>query len=190
MEKVFVAKWYHLLLYPDWFRRLQQKPKNFLSPLVRPGMTVADIGCGLGFNSLQLARLVGKSGRVLAVDFQPEMLRLAKTKAKKAGILERIQFIQCRRDDLMISERVDFVLTMWVAHEVPDLDRFFRQIRNILAPTGRYLLAEPRFHVKKQRYESICREAETAGLKKICEPKVGVSFANLFKSAGQKEVQE
>ena len=193
MEKVYVAKWYHIILYPDWIRRLHQKPRKFLAELVKPGMTAADVGCGLGFYSLELAKMVGQNGRVLAVDFQSEMLNWAKKKASRAGFLGRVEFFRCSQDDLKISEPVDFALSMWVAHEVPDQDRFFSQIRSILKPDGRYLLAEPRFHIKKDLFEALCAKAEAEGLKKISEPKVGASFAALFagsdrrKPAGHKQ---
>jgi len=187
LEKVYVARWYHMILYPDWLRRLHQKPKKFLTELVKPGMTVADIGCGLGFYVLEMAEMVGENGRVLAVDFQSEMLNWVKKKARKAQVLDRIKFIQCSQDDLKLSEPVDFVLSMWMVHEVPDRDRFFRQIRGLLKPDGQYLLAEPKFHVKKDLYKTICDEAETAGLKKISEPKVGASFAALFAAADRRK---
>jgi len=180
MEKVYVAKWYHMIFYPDWFRRLHQRPTKFLAELVKPGMTVADIGCGLGFYVRQMAEMAGQNGRVLAVDFQSEMLNWTKKKARRAGVLDRVEFVRCSQDDLKISEPVDFVLSMWMVHEVPDRERFFKQIQSLLKPEGKYLLAEPKFHVTKQLYETICDEAEKAGLTKISEPKVGASFAALF----------
>jgi len=176
----FVAKWYHLLIYPDWFRRLHQRPREFLGELVKPGMIVADIGCGLGFYTTEMACMVGEKGRVLAVDFQPEMLGFTQRKARKAAVSERVEFVQCAQDDLIVSEHVDFALSMWVAHEVPDRDRFFRQIRGLLKPDGRFLLAEPKFHVGKELYKAICDDAEGVGLEKISEPRVGGSRAALF----------
>ena len=187
MEKVYVAKWYHMILYPDWLRRLHQRPTKFLAELVKPGMTVVDIGCGLGFYALELAKMVGQNGRVLAVDFQSEMLNWAEKKARRAGVLDRVEFFRCSQDDLKISEPVDFALSMWVAHEVPDQDRFFSQIRSILKPDGRYLLAEPRFQIKKDLFEALCAQAEAEGLKKISEPKVGASFAALFAGADRRK---
>jgi len=180
MAEVFVAKWHHLLFYPDWFRRIHQRPGKFLGELVRPGMTVADVGCGLGFYTVEMARMVGEKGRVVAVDFQPEMLRFTRRKANKAAVSQRVAIVQCAQDDLTVLEHVDFALSMWVAHEVPDRGRFFRQIRCILKPIGRFLLAEPKCHVGKKMYEAICDDAERAGLGKISEPKVGGSRAALF----------
>jgi ubiquinone/menaquinone biosynthesis C-methylase UbiE len=185
MEKVFVAKWYHLLVYPDWFRRLHQRPRRFLGELVKPGMTAVDIGCGLGFYTIEMARMVGQNGRVIAIDFQADMLRVTARKARKAGVGERVEIVQCAQDNLIVSERVplgqvDFALSMWVAHEVPDRGRFFGQVRRMLKSEGRYLLAEPKFHVGGELYRAICDDAEEAGLKKVCEPPVGASRAALF----------
>ncbi len=188
MKEVFVAKWYHLLFYPDWFRRLHQRPGQFLAELVKPGMTVADIGCGLGFYTREMARMVGEKGRVIAVDFQQEMLDLTERKVKKALVSERVKMVRCTRDDLVFTNHVDFALSMWVAHEVPDRDRFFRQIRDILKPDGRFLLAEPNFHVRKELYKAICDDAERAGLKKISEPRVGGSRAALFAASSEQQI--
>ena len=181
VEEVYVARWYHMFLYPDWLRRIHQKPKKFLAPLVKPGMTVADIGCGMGFYTRLLAQMVGDQGRVWAVDLQEQMLSFAKKKAQKAGVLTRINFVQCTQDDIKLTEPVDFALTMWVVHEIPDCLRFFQQLCNVLKPQGQYLMAEPKFHVKKELYKTLCRQAQTAGLEKVVEPKVPSSFAALFR---------
>jgi ubiquinone/menaquinone biosynthesis C-methylase UbiE len=60
MAKIFVPKWYHLIWYPDWFRRVHQKPGRFLPELVKEGMAAADIGCGLGLYTVEMAKLVGR----------------------------------------------------------------------------------------------------------------------------------
>lgn len=188
MKEIFIAKWYHLLIYPDWFRRLHQRPGKFLAQLLKPGMTVADIGCGLGFYTREMARMVGEKGRVIAVDFQPEMLGFTERKVKKATVSDRVELVQCTEDDLIVSEHVDFALSMWVAHEVSDRDRFFGQIRGILKPNGKFLLAEPNFHVGKELYKAICDDAEGAGLKKISEPRVGGSRAALFTASSEQQI--
>ena len=102
MTEVFVAKWYHLLIYPDWFRRLHQRPGKFLGELVKPGMAAADIGCGLGFYTREMAWIVGEKGRVVAVDFQPEMLGFTERKVKKAAVSERVEMVQCTQNDLIV----------------------------------------------------------------------------------------
>jgi len=179
-EKPHVTKWWHLLMYPDWLRRIQQKPARFLDSLVKPGMTAADIGCGLGFYTVELAKMVGENGLVLAVDMQPEMLKYTERKAKRAGLLKRIRLIQCDESDLHLDESLDFAMSMWVVHEVRSRPAFFGQIREALGPKGIYLLAEPILHVSRASYESICSDAEGAGLAKISQPKVGLSYATIF----------
>jgi len=180
--RVHVAKWYEVILFPDWLRSLMQKPERFLAPLVEPGMTAADIGCGMGFGTLALARLVGPDGTVFAVDLQQQMLTWAARKAQKAGLASRIEFQQCSQDDVTLSEPVDLVLTMWMVHEVPDRPRFLQQVRSILNPGGKYLLVEPKFHIGRELFETICTEAEQTGLKKTAEPMVGLSYAALFEN--------
>lgn len=180
MSKVFVAKWHHLILYPDWIRRLHQRPGKLLGAFVKPGMTAADIGCGLGFYTVELARMVGENGHVSAVDFQPEMLSITKRKVRKAGVSERVEIVKCRQDDISVMGRFDFVLSMWVSHEVEDRQRFFKQILGILKPGGKFLLAEPKLHVGEELFTEICNDVEEVGLKKILEPFVGGSRAALF----------
>jgi ubiquinone/menaquinone biosynthesis C-methylase UbiE len=70
-----VCPWWigYLLLSP--FRRWGQNPNAVLGPYVTRGMTVLDVGCAMGFFTLDLARLVGSNGRVIAVDLQSRMLR-------------------------------------------------------------------------------------------------------------------
>jgi ubiquinone/menaquinone biosynthesis C-methylase UbiE len=190
MSKVFVAKWYHLLLYPDWFRRLHQRPRKLLGDLVKPGMTAADIGCGLGFYTVEMARMVGEKGRVAAVDFQPEMLSLTERKVRKAGISERVEIVQCSQDDIAVTGRFDFVLSMWVSHELEDRKRFFRQILGILKQGGKFLLAEPKFHVGEELFTTICDDARGAGLRKIFEPWIGGSRAALFSALSEQEIKD
>ncbi|NTU84989.1 MAG: methyltransferase domain-containing protein, partial [Chloroflexales bacterium] len=61
-------------------RRWLQNPRPILEPYVHAGMTALDIGCGPGFFTLELAQLVGPSGRVIAVDLQADMLEKVRTK--------------------------------------------------------------------------------------------------------------
>jgi ubiquinone/menaquinone biosynthesis C-methylase UbiE len=147
-------------------------------------MTVADIGCGLGCYSVEMAKLVGEKGRVLAMDFQAEMLKRTEKKAKKAGLSDRITLVQCAQDNIEFSEPVDFVLTMFVTHEVPDRLRLFGQIRKILKQSGLWLLAEPKFHVRQPLYETICDQAESVGFRKVGEPLISSARTALFVGAG------
>ncbi|MGV8039040.1 MAG: methyltransferase domain-containing protein [Thermoanaerobaculaceae bacterium] len=76
------------LLLP--FRRLLEHPTRMLAPWVREGMLVVEPGCGMGYFTLDLARLVGPAGRVVAVDVQERMLAALRRRAARAGLAERI----------------------------------------------------------------------------------------------------
>jgi len=56
---------------------------------------VADIGCGPGFFTVEMARLVGSRGKVLAVDVQKRMLDILRRRSAEEGVEERIVFHQC-----------------------------------------------------------------------------------------------
>ena len=85
----------YLLLNP--LRKLLENPNKILGQFVREGMTVLEPGCGMGYFTLPLARLVGPEGRVVAVEIQPKMLSALERRARKAGLLSRIELAKLGR---------------------------------------------------------------------------------------------
>ena len=147
------------------FRRIIHNPKKMFGGLINPGDTVIDIGCGPGTFTNELAKLVGEEGRVIAVDMQQEMLDQALLKAERNGLDTRITFHCCTQDGLGLSKKADFILAFWMAHEVPDKDRFFSEISGLLKEKGVFFLTEPRFHVTRQDFEDTVGLAGDAGLR-------------------------
>ena len=146
-----VCPWWpgYVLINP--LRRLWQDPRKILTPHVREGMTVLEPGPGMGFFTLELARLVGTSGRVVALDRQPKMLDGLKRRLAKAGLLERLNIRLVQPHSMGLADlagTVDFVLTFAVVHEMPSASSFFAEVARSLKPGGRLLLAEPKGHVK------------------------------------------
>jgi ubiquinone/menaquinone biosynthesis C-methylase UbiE len=161
-----VCPWYLGYLLASPLRRLLENPDVILRPLVRPGMTVLEPGCGMGFFSLPLARLVGADGRVVCVDLQRRMLDGLTRRARKAGVLDRVETAVCSSDDLGIggwAGRIDLALVIHVIHEVPDADRFLRQIHAALRPGGTLVIIEPKGHVTPAQFEGTLALAEAAG---------------------------
>ena len=76
-------------------RKLIHPPQTILTPYVREGMTVLDIGCGMGFFSIPLAQMVGAAGKVICVDMQEKMLKRLEKRAQKAGVSARIETRLC-----------------------------------------------------------------------------------------------
>jgi ubiquinone/menaquinone biosynthesis C-methylase UbiE len=146
------------------FRSLTQNPAKVLRPFVRPGNTVLDVGCGPGYFTTAMAKLVGENGLVIAADIQEWMLERVRRRVEKAGLLERVRPHLARPDSLDIpSDRVDFALAFWVVHEVPDKERLFSEILACLVPGGILLLVEPRLHVHAKAFAEIAGTATRVG---------------------------
>ncbi|HUI28866.1 MAG TPA: class I SAM-dependent methyltransferase [Candidatus Acidoferrales bacterium] len=167
-------------------RRWLQDPQDILSPFVREGMKVLDLGCGPGFFSIEMAKMVGKSGKVISADLQEGMLQKLRSKIKGTELEERITLVKCDRDRINVPERVDFILAFFMVHEVPDKDSLFKQLKNILNDDGEFLLVEPKlFHVSRKEFESTTKLAESNGLKVYQGPKVRFSWSAVLKNLRQ-----
>jgi FkbM family methyltransferase len=144
-------------------------------------MTVLDIGCGPGFFSIDMAQMVGRSGRVIASDLQEGMLQKLRDKIQGTELEERITLHQCEENKVGVSVNVDFVLAFYVVHEVPNSKEFFKEIKSILKSNGQVLVVEPPFRVSKKAFEETIRKARDAGLKPVQGPKVLLSKTVILK---------
>jgi FkbM family methyltransferase len=99
-------------------------------------MTVLDIGCGPGLFSIAMAKMVGKSGKVIAADLQDGMLQKLQKKIRQTELEGKIELVKCDTDKINIHERVDFILAFFMVHEVSDKQSFFTQLKNILKEEG------------------------------------------------------
>ncbi|MHB8808995.1 MAG: class I SAM-dependent methyltransferase [Desulfobulbaceae bacterium] len=136
----------------------------------RPGL-----GCGPGFFTLEIARLVGPAGRVIASDLQEGMLAKILAKIRGSGLAPRITLHRCREGRIGVSEQVDFVLAFYMVHEVPDQAAFFREIHSLLRPGGQVLVVEPPLHVSNKDFTATLATARTAGFTTAPGPKVLLS---------------
>jgi ubiquinone/menaquinone biosynthesis C-methylase UbiE len=167
LHKHRVCPWWlgYLLLGP--IRRLLHDPSRILSPYVREGMTALEPGPGMGFFTLELARRVGRTGRVIAVDVQPKMIERLKRRAANANLAERIDARVTRADSMQLDgleSRFDFVLAFAVVHEMPDAAAFFAEAAASMKPGACMLLAEPLGQVSDAQFDSELGMARRAGL--------------------------
>lgn len=154
-------------------RRLLQDPAAIVRPYVREGMTVLEPGPGMGFFTPELARQVGPTGRVIAVDVQPRMIAGLKRRLAKSGLLDRVDPRVSARDSLGlkdIARTVDFTLAMAVVHEMPSASWFFSQAAEAMKPAAIMLLAEPAGHVKQTQFEEELKAAAAVGLEVVVRP--------------------
>ncbi|MCL0065493.1 class I SAM-dependent methyltransferase [Dehalococcoidia bacterium] len=164
-------------------RRWVQTPQKILNPYIKGGITVLDIGCGPGFFSIEIAQMVGKSGRVIAADLQEGMLQKLRDKIQGTEAEKRITLHRCEKNKIGVSENVDFVLAFYVIHEVPNQKEFLSEIQSILKPSGQLFIVEPRlFHVSKKAFEETIRKAKEIGFQPIEKPRVFLSWTALLKN--------
>jgi len=149
-------------------------------------MTVLEPGPGMGHFTLELARLVGPSGRVIAVDVQPRMIGRLKRRAAKASLLDRVDVRVAPAESMGIADlynSVDFTLAFAVVHEFPEAGRFFAEVAAASKPGAAVLVAEPNGHVKAAAFDSELQAAAAAGLRLVERPSVRHSHAALLKKS-------
>jgi len=159
-----ICPWWfgHALASP--IRRIVQDPRRIADAQVREGMQVLEAGPGMGFFTLEIARLVGTSGHVHAVDLQQRMLDGTRRRLEKAGLGDRLSTSLCRPDRLGVeASRYDLAFLFYMVHEVRDRARFFRQVHDALVPGGRAFYAEPVLHVSARSFDSGVEAAVGAG---------------------------
>jgi len=133
----------------DWLvrpeREAEEQPEKALDALnLKPGMVVADIGAGVGYMSLRLAKRVGPSGEVYANDLQPEMLAKLRENASHAKINNVMTVLGDVTDPKLPANIMDLVLLVDVYHEFSQPQQMLRKIRETLKPDGRLVLLEYR----------------------------------------------
>jgi len=162
-------------------RRWLQNPKKVLKSYIKEEMTVLDFGCGPGFFSVDMAHMVGESGRVIAADLQEGMLHKVRDKIKGTEIENHITLHKCEENKIGISENIDFVLAFYIIHEVNNKEEIFTDIETILKPGGQVLIVEPPFHVSKREFEETIDKAKAAGLTEVDRPKLLFNKAVVLK---------
>lgn len=165
-----VCPWWGGYFIDNPLRRWLHKPEVFLAPFLWPGMTVLDFGCGMGFTSIAMARLLAGRGTVISADLQTQMLRVVERRARRAGLAERIETHRCQKDSLALDRTIDFALAFWSAHEVPDLGKLLDEVHTCLVPGGKFLIVEPRGHVTPTDMRAMTEKAENAGFESLEDP--------------------
>lgn len=109
---------------------------------VKRGMTICDMGCGNGFYTLKLAKMVGDSGHVYGVDIQPEMLELLNQRADREGVANITPVLGTVTDPRLPKSKCDLILCVDVYHEFSHPEHMLAAMRRALAPDGLLVLVE------------------------------------------------
>ncbi|MBI1897929.1 MAG: class I SAM-dependent methyltransferase [Acidobacteria bacterium] len=161
-------------------REIEELPEAALDAIgIKPGMTVADVGAGVGYFTLRVAKRAGPTGKVYANDVQPEMLAMIKERAAKAGLNNVETVLGTESDPGLPKATMDLVLLVDVYHEFSRPQSMLRKIRDALKNTGRLVLLEyrkedPHIPIRPEHKMSVDEarlevEAEGYKLEKVLE---------------------
>jgi ubiquinone/menaquinone biosynthesis C-methylase UbiE len=162
-------------------RRLFQDPGKILQHYIKAGMTVLDLGCGPGYFTLKMAKMLNNSGKVIAADLQEGMLDRVNNKIKGTDLEHRVELHKCQENTTGLKEKVDFALCFYMVHEVPDQNILFRELKSILKPDSKIYIIEPKFHVTNKQFSEMIRKLQNIGFEVIERPKVFFSRTVLLK---------
>lgn len=157
------------------FRKFFQDPQKILKPYIKEGMAVLDLGCGPGFFSIEIGKLINNSGTVICADLQEGMLDIIRQKIKGTDIETLFKFCKCDNSAINVPFKVDFVLAFWMIHEVPNQVKLFNELKSILKPQGQILIIEPRGHVTGKAFNKMIENLNEIGFEVVETPKVFLS---------------
>ena len=126
-------------------REEEEHPDQALQAIgIRRGMVVADVGAGSGVMTFKMAKLVGPSGKVYAVDIQPEMLEILQTRAQRDKVTNVQTVLDTVSDPKLPAGAIDLILLVDVYHEFSQPQAMLDHMREALKPNGRLVLLEYR----------------------------------------------
>jgi predicted methyltransferase len=158
--------------FDDPSRDAWQKPEIVLAAMqIAPGMAVADIGAGTGYFEPYLSRAVGPSGKVLALDVEPDMVRYLKDRAAR----ERLVNVEARQvapdDPGLPVASIDRVLIVDTWHHISNRAAYASRLVAALKPGGEVFVVDFRRDAKRGpppehriEPEEVARELSAGGL--------------------------
>lgn len=166
----------------EWLTRDNREQEERCSLMLanlglKRGMSVCDMGCGNGFHSLQIARMVGETGHVYGVDIQPEMLKFLNERAESQEIVNVSPILGTFTDPRLPAGKIDLILCVDVYHEFSHPEQMLAGMRRALSPGGTVVLVEfraedPKVPIKpehKMTKKQILKELPPNGFKLVKE---------------------
>lgn len=133
----------------DWLERpereWEESPDQMLDTLgLKAGQTVADVGAGVGYLTLRIAKRVSPGGKVYGVDVQREMLVRLRKNAVKAKLSNVDTVLGTENDPKLPAGQIDLILMVDVYHELSQPQAMLQNMKPALSANGRLVLVEYR----------------------------------------------
>jgi SAM-dependent methyltransferase len=103
---------------------------------IAPGMSVLDLGSGMGDVSLNVADIVGPQGRVLGLDRDPVPVSKARQRVAVEGCDDTVEFQVTALEDFNTAERFDAIVGRYILLYQPDPAAILRRYAQFLRPGG------------------------------------------------------
>jgi ubiquinone/menaquinone biosynthesis C-methylase UbiE len=178
-EKTFVCPWWLCFSFDNFTRAWYQNPFKIMTPLVKSGFKVLDVGPGRGYFTLPIASLVQPDGLVFALDIQEKMLDILKGNAEQKGYSNIITHLY-DGNYFKIQEKFDFVNIFWMFHEINNKNSFLNELRMVCKSGCRVLFVEPYVHVSKKMFNKSVQLFLDNGFRTINTVKINISRAVIF----------
>jgi ubiquinone/menaquinone biosynthesis C-methylase UbiE len=162
----------------DWLERsereIEELPEAALDAIgIQAGMRVADVGAGSGYFTTRLSRRVGSTGKVYAVEVQPEMMAILRRRVAKEKLTNVETVAGTEADPRLPRESLDLILLVDVYHEFSQPQNMLRRMKEALTPAGRLVLLEyrkedPHIPIRSEHKMSVAEaktEVEAEGYK-------------------------
>ena len=158
-----INKWYmgrqiaHVMSHfgIEWLERKEREMEENTSQLlknlaVQPGTAIADIGAGSGYHSTLLSKMVG-TGKVYAVDVEPEMIAYLKNRIKLEGYKNIIPVLSTEQKVSLPANSIDIMLLVDVYHEFSFPYEMTLSMLEALKPSGKLVLPIKTIHNMSER---------------------------------------
>lgn len=146
-----------------------------------PGMKVVEVGCGTGTFTVEMAKLVGPTGRVHAVDLQKAMIDKAHVRITEAGLNDRVRFEHRGAYRLPMQDAsMDLAVLMAVLSEIPDRALALAEVHRVLKPEARLVVGEEIFLPAYLPPKSVRTLVEAAGFRFGGHQGSPISYTTIF----------
>jgi ubiquinone/menaquinone biosynthesis C-methylase UbiE len=143
-------------------RKIQSPSEMPLRHNIEPGMTVLEVGPGNGRYTIETARRVGQTGKVIAIDIEPKMIERVTRRARDEGVTN-IEAKTANVYDLPFEDGLfDAIYMITVISEIPEPERAMREFSRVLSPFGLLAFSELLTDPDYPLAETLIRMAGTA----------------------------